>query len=119
MKGQCEQALVLAHEDIIIDGLDMRDQTAFPLEHGRAYFGIEQLIGLNGRDRPKQRVRNEQHGEHAKCRPHSTFHAVPQFPSPSEARSARSYRIFWCSDPSPLVRARGIPFPVLAAAGSR
>ena len=52
MKRHREQVLGLGDEDVIVDGLDARDQTVFPFEHGGANFGIEHLFGSSGRDRP-------------------------------------------------------------------
>jgi hypothetical protein len=60
MKRQNEQVPVLADEDVVIDGLDVRNQTVVALEHGRADFGIDQLFGLYQGDRPEQTRRARQ-----------------------------------------------------------
>jgi len=51
LEGQLEDAPLLANENIVVDGLDPRDQPILSLEHAGAYCGIEQVFGLRGRDR--------------------------------------------------------------------
>ena len=69
LEGQFENVRVLADEDVVVHGFEVRDLAVFPRKHLGAYGRIERVFGVNRRDRQQQSAGDQQYGEHAELAP--------------------------------------------------